>query len=171
MPIGVRSGSDTGPVTIADVNLKFIWDVVSRIKIGEKGKAYAVDSNGFLVADPDIGLVLRKTPMSGLPHVKAALDNREQGEQTMVSHDLSGTEELACHARIESLNWIVFAEQPLAEATARLTSSVLQTGLLLLAGLVISALCALALARGMVRPIRTLADGAQRIGEGDLDQQ
>ena len=63
MTIAVRSGSDTGPVTIADVNLKFIWDVVSRIKIGEKGKAYVVDSNGFLVADPDIGLVLRKTPM------------------------------------------------------------------------------------------------------------
>ena len=35
----------------------------------------------------------------------------------------------------------------------------------------ISALGALALARGMVRPIRTLAEGAQRIGAGDLDQK
>ncbi len=43
--------------------------------------------------------------------------------------------------------------------------------LLLLVGLVISALGALALARGMVRPIRTLSEGAQRIGEGNLDQQ
>ncbi|TMH08835.1 MAG: hypothetical protein E6H67_00475 [Betaproteobacteria bacterium] len=43
MTIAIRSGSDTGPVTIADVNLKFIWDVVSRIKIGDKGKAYVVD--------------------------------------------------------------------------------------------------------------------------------
>src|SRR6266700_3403936 len=72
MTIAIRSGSNTGPVTIADVNLKFIWDVVSRIKIGEKGKAYVVDDNGFLVADPDIGLVLRKTNLSELPHVKAA---------------------------------------------------------------------------------------------------
>ncbi len=39
MTIAVRSGSDAGPVTIAEVNLKFIWDVVSRIKIGDKGKA------------------------------------------------------------------------------------------------------------------------------------
>jgi signal transduction histidine kinase/putative methionine-R-sulfoxide reductase with GAF domain len=170
MTIAVRSGSDSGPVTIADVNLKFIWDVVSRIKIGEKGKAYVVDSNGFLVADPDIGLVLRKTSMSQLPHVKDALDKRAQDEQADVSRDLAGTEVLTSNARIDSLNWIVFAEQPLAEATARLYKSVLQTTLLLLAGLVISALCALALARGMVRPIRTLADGAQRIGEGNLDQ-
>ncbi len=64
MTIAIRSGGDNGPVTIADVNLKFIWDVVSRIKIGDKGKAYVVDSNGFLVADPDIGLVLRKTNLS-----------------------------------------------------------------------------------------------------------
>jgi signal transduction histidine kinase len=169
MTIAVRSGSDTGPVTIADVNLKFIWDVVSRIKIGEKGKAYVVDSNGFLVADPDIGLVLRKTSMSHLPHVNAAL-KRTQDEQADVSLDLAGTEVLTSNARIDSLNWIVFAEQPIAEARARLYNSVLQTTLLLLAGLVISALCALALARGMVRPIRTLADGAQRIGEGVLDQ-
>ncbi len=61
MTIAMRSGGDNGPVTVAEVNLKFIWDVVSRIKIGDKGKAYVVDGNGFLVADPDIGLVLRKT--------------------------------------------------------------------------------------------------------------
>ncbi len=71
MTIAIRSGGDSGPVTIADVNLKFIWDVVSRIKIGDKGKAYVVDGNGFLIADPDIGLVLRKTNLSNLAHVKA----------------------------------------------------------------------------------------------------
>ncbi len=35
----------------------------------------------------------------------------------------------------------------------------------------ISAAAALVLARGMVRPIRTLDEGARRIGAGDLDQQ
>ena len=170
MTIAVRSGSDTGPVTIADVNLKFIWDVVSRIKIGDKGKAYVVDRNGYLVADPDIGLVLRKTNLSDLPHVKAALDGNVRDEQATVSRDLAGTQVIASYAPIESLNWFVFVDQPVAEVYAKLYTSILRTGLLLLAGLVISALCALALARGMVRPIRTLADGAQRIGEGDLDQ-
>ncbi len=72
MTIAIRA-SDGGPVTVGDVNLKFIWDVVSRIKVGDKGKAYVVDASGYLVADPDIGLVLRKTDLSGLPHVKAAL--------------------------------------------------------------------------------------------------
>ena len=51
MSIAVRSGGESGPVTVAEVNLKFIWDVVTRIRIGQKGKAYVVDSTGHLVAD------------------------------------------------------------------------------------------------------------------------
>jgi signal transduction histidine kinase/HAMP domain-containing protein len=171
MTIAVRSGSDTGPVTVAEVNLKFIWDVVSRIKIGEKGKAYVVDSKGFLVADPDIGLVLRKTNLSNLAHVRAAASSEGFGDAAMLSHGLTGTSVLVSMAPIEPLNWRVFVEQPVSEVYAKLNASILRTGLLLLSGLVISALGALALARGMVRPIRTLSDGAQRIGEGNLDQR
>ncbi len=89
----------------------------------------------------------------------------------MLSRDLAGTPVLASMAPIESLDWRVFVEQPVAEVFAKLNASILRTGLLLLAGLVISALGALALARGMVRPIRTLSEGAQRIGEGNLDQK
>ena len=171
MTIAMRSGGETGPVTIADVNLKFIWDVVSRIKIGEKGKAYVVDGNGFLIADPDIGLVLRKTDLSNLAHVKAATVKQGTDELAMLSTDLTGTQVLTSVAPIESLDWKVFVEQPVVEVYKKLNASILRTGLLLLAGLLISAFGALALARGMVRPIRTLDEGARRIGAGDLDQQ
>src|SRR6185369_12616092 len=171
MTIAIRSGSDTGPVTIADVNLKFIWDVVSRIKIGDKGKAYVVDNKGFLIADPDIGLVLRKTNLAHLPHVKAAGERQDSGELAMFSTDLAGAQVLTSMAPIEMLGWNVFVEQPAAEVYAKLNSSIVRTGVLLLAGLVISALGALALARGMVRPIRTLDEGARRIGAGELDQR
>jgi len=171
MTIAIRSGSDTGPVTIAEVNLKFIWDVVSRIKIGDKGKAYVVDRNGFLIADPDIGLVLRKTDLSNLPHVKAAIGGQCANAEAMPSKDLADTPVLTSCASIEPLAWYVYVEQPLAEVYAKLNASILRTGLLLLAGLVISALGALALARGMVRPIRTLDEGARRIGAGELDQK
>ncbi len=171
MTMAIRSGGEKGTVTVADVNLKFIWDVVSRIKIGDKGKAYVVDGGGFLVADPDIGLVLRKTNLSTLAHVRAANDVRDADNLAMVSTNLAGTQVLTSMAPIESLKWSVFVEQPVAEVYAKLNASILRTVLLLLSGFVISALGALALARGMVRPIRTLDEGAQRIGAGDLDQR
>src|ERR1700719_933580 len=40
---------DSG-VSVAEVNLKFIWDVVSQIKVGKKGQAFVIDSRGRLIA-------------------------------------------------------------------------------------------------------------------------
>ncbi len=173
--VAIRAGGDKGPVTVAEVNLKFIWDVVSRIRIGAKGKAYVVDAAGLLVADPDIGLVLRKTSLAALAHVqkdgRAPISTRRDDTPAMVSHDLAGTRVLTAAAPIAALDWRVFVEQPVAEVYARLDAAILRTALLLGAGLAVSALAALALARSMVQPIRTLDQGARRIGQGDLDQR
>jgi signal transduction histidine kinase len=173
MAIAVRSQGEQGSVTVADVNLKFIWDVVTQIRVGDKGKAYVVDRTGHLVADPDIGLVLRKTDLSGLAHVRQALAGAPgaTGATAVVARDVGGVDVLTAYAGIESLGWTVFVEQPEAEVHARLNASIGRTGLLLLGGLVISAIAALMLARGMARPIRTIQDGAQRIGAGELDHR
>jgi signal transduction histidine kinase len=168
MQIAVRAGN---AVTVADVNLKFIWDVITRIKVGEKGKAYVVDATGHLVADPDIGLVLRKTDLSALEHVKAAFTGGEDQEPAMLARDRAGAEVLTAFAPIDPLGWRVFVEQPVAEVYATLDASIVRTALLLAAGFVISALAALFMARGMVRPIRTLQEGAQKIGAGELGER
>jgi len=170
MTMALRAGSDKGAVTVAEINLKFIWDVVSRIGIGGKGKAYVVDDKGYLVADPDIALVLRKTNLSDLRHVAAAANRQASDALAMVSEDRSGTPILASVAPIVPLKWNVFVERPVAEVYAKLDAAIVRTALLLLAGLALSALGALALARGMVRPIRTLDESAERIGAGDLEQ-
>src|ERR1700736_3592500 len=59
-------------VSVAEVNLKLIWDVVSQIKVGQHGQAYVVDAQGRLIAHPDISLVLRNTDLSRLAQVQAA---------------------------------------------------------------------------------------------------
>ena len=83
-PVYFRKGSEPyltmavahggrGGVTVADVNLKLIWDVVSQIRIGRNGYAYVIDRQGRLVAHPDISLVLRGTDMSKLAQVEEVL--------------------------------------------------------------------------------------------------
>jgi signal transduction histidine kinase len=171
MAMAVRSKGEAGAVTVADVNLKFIWDVVTRIKIGKKGKAYVVDGTGHLVADPDIGLVLRKTDLSQLPQIRIALEKGSEDSGALVARNLAGEEVLTAYGSIEPLGWRVFVEQPVSEVYATLNAAILRTGALMLAGLLFSILTAMWLARSMVRPIRTLQEGAARIGAGDLEQR
>ncbi|HLB16698.1 MAG TPA: cache domain-containing protein, partial [Burkholderiales bacterium] len=73
LSLAVGSPARAGGVLIAEVNLKFVWDVVSRERIGENGLAYVVDSRGQLLAHPDLSLVLARTDLSRLPHVSDAI--------------------------------------------------------------------------------------------------
>jgi signal transduction histidine kinase len=168
MAIARPAGGDGG-VTVADVNLKFVWDVVSRIKIGAMGLAYVVDDTGTLIAHPDISLVLKKTDLKSLPQV-AALE-QAGGVQTANAHDLAGQEVFAAAARIPTLHWTVFVESPRAEALAPLYGSIVRLALLLVGGLLLAAAASFFLARALVRPIRALQEGAARIGAGELSQR
>ena len=156
-------------VTLADVNLKFVWDVVSRIKIGASGIAYAIDSTGTLIAHPDISLVLKKTDLRSLPQV-AALGTTSDGAAA-AARDPSGREVFSASARIATLNWVVFVESPRAEAFAPMYASIARLALLLVAGLLVATAGSFFLARALIRPIRALQEGAARIGAGELDQR
>jgi signal transduction histidine kinase len=167
MTIARPAGGDGG-VTMVDVNLKFVWDVVSRLKIGVAGVAYVVDAGGTLIAHPDISQVLKKTDLSALPQV-AALDRPDS--VVTEARNLAGDEVISAHARIPSLRWTVLAETPRREAFAPLYDSVIRLGLLLVAALVVAAAASFFLARALVRPIRALQEGAARFGAGELDQR
>jgi len=160
-------------VSITEVNLKFIWDVVSQIKVGERGRAYVVDARGRLIAHPDISLVLRNSDLSGLEQFKAArlADSANSGEQVTEANDFQGRRVLTAYSPVSPLGWLIFVDLPVREAYAPLYRSLGRTGLLLAGGLILALLAGLFLARRMVVPIRTLRQGAARIGHGDLSQR
>ena len=170
MTIGIAESSTgtSGGVSVAEVNLKFIWDVVSQIKVGQAGYAYVADADGRSIAHPDISLVLQRTDLSSLPQVQSA---RTSGEAATIAHDLKGRQVLTAREAVDPPGWWVFVEQPIEEAFAPLYASLLRTVLLVLAGVVLSVLASLVFARGMVRPIQALQVGATRIGSGALDQR
>jgi signal transduction histidine kinase len=160
-------------VSVAEVNLKFIWDVVSQIKVGEHGLAYVVDGDGRLVAHPDISLVLRNTDFSRLAQVAAALAGKgdSEAEGAQFARNVGGHRVLSAHAAVGHLGWRVFVELPIDEAYAPLYASVQRSALLLLGGLVLAFVAGLLLARRMIVPIEALRAGAARIGGGALDQR
>jgi len=167
MTIAVAERGRNGGVTVAEVNLKFIWDVVSGIEVGRSGRAYVVDEGGRLIAHPDISLVLRQTDLAGLPQVAAALVDATEGAP-MTAPDPEGREALSTYAPVDPLGWLVFVDLPVREAYEPLYASMLRTGGLVLAGVLLAVLAGLMLARRMTGPIHRLREGAARIGGGDL---
>ena len=160
-------------VIVGQVNLTFIWDVVSQIQVGKHGQAYVVDQAARLIAHPDISQVLRKTDMSGLAQVQAARVAKSNGlpDQPLQGVDIEGRRVLSAYAEVTPPGWLVFAELPIDEAYAPLYDSALRSGVIILVALVLAILAGLLLARRMVVPIRALRDGAVRIGSGDLGQR
>jgi methyl-accepting chemotaxis protein len=172
MTLAMAGARDHG-VSVAEVNLTFMWDVVSMIKVGEHGHAYVVDARGRLIAHPDISMVLRNTDLSGLPQVQAARAVLPENatESGQAGRNLQGREVLTSFAEIAPLGWQVFIELPTDEAYAPLRATILRTALLLLAALGLALLAGMFLVRKMVVPMETLRAGAARIGGGDLSQR
>ncbi len=82
------SGRDRS-VTLADVNLRFMWDRPADQGREQRQRPSWSTTQGRLIAHPDLRLVLQNTDMSRLPQVAAALNAAADGDRRVVE-DLAG---------------------------------------------------------------------------------
>lgn len=173
MTLSIAHAGRNPGVTLANVNLKLIWDVVTAIRVGQGGYAYVTDATGHLIAHPDMSLVLRGTDLAHLPQVAQAL--RAEGRAVDNAPDAvagpDGRAVLSAYAHIPKLDWFVFVELPRREVLASVLATLYQVLVLLALSILLALLLGGWLARRMVVPIRQLQAGAQRLGEGDLGQR
>jgi hypothetical protein len=124
MTLSLAGARPDDGVSVAEVSLKFIWDIVYGMKVGERGDAYLIDAQGRLIAHPNISLGLRN--MTQLPQVAAARaavsagagpgPDFGNGEQVQAAPDILGRKVLTTYAPIAPLGWLVFVELPVGEA-------------------------------------------------------
>ncbi|HSD43356.1 MAG TPA: ATP-binding protein [Burkholderiales bacterium] len=169
LSLAVGNPAPAAGVLIAEVNLKFVWEIVSRARIGQNGLAYVVDSRGQLVSHPNLDLVLARTDLSRLPHVSDAIARDPTAR--IETRNLAGAAVFAVGVPISRLGWTVFTELPAGEALAPVYAGVTRTALLGALGLLGALAASYALARRMVRPIRALGEGADRVGAGQLGER
>jgi signal transduction histidine kinase len=174
MTLAMVSSELLDGVTVAEVSLKPVWEVIFQASVGQAGYVYVTDAKGGLIAHPDTSLVQKKTSLSALHHVKAARTialEKKLEDRTVISKDQTGRRVLASPVSIPLLGWWVFAEQPLEEAFAPVRAALLWTLALLVASLGVSVAGGLLLSRRMVRPIEAVRVGAANIGGGNLDHR
>jgi beta-lactamase regulating signal transducer with metallopeptidase domain len=117
---GLRSGmsglrSDAG-VSLVELNLKPMWDIVRKTKVGDRGIAYVVDANGRLIAHPDISVAKSLRDMSSVAVVQEARTTTWMGS-ARIARDINDREVVAAYARVAGTGWLVFVELPMEEWT------------------------------------------------------
>ena len=92
----------------------------------------------------------------------------DHGRALTVARNLQGKQVISSFALVPRLDWAVFIERPVEEAHEALYSSLLRTSGLLLTGLALALFASFFVARRVIRPLRVLGEGVDRIASGDM---
>ncbi|MFD2183883.1 sensor histidine kinase [Rhodoplanes azumiensis] len=171
-----HSGQDAG-VTVAEVDLRFLRDLIAPFAVGDQGYAYVLGTRGRLVAATDGLKAPRGSDLGGLPQVAEAVAEvaaRPGGGATGIAafgRDLADRSVLAAAVAIPRTDWLMVVEQPLAEAFKPFYVLLLRIAGLILVCILLAVLTGVLLARRMVVPIRALSAGAAHFAEGDFSHR
>jgi GAF domain-containing protein/HAMP domain-containing protein len=157
----------------AEVNLKFMWDLVDRLAVGETGVAYVVDRQGNLIAFGDVGRVLRGENVGQLREVGEFVASSAPVDETgaNISLGIDGTTVVGTYVPLGTPDWAVVTELPVAEAYREvIQSTVISVGTVLVMA-TLAGLIGVYTARRLAGPLLTLTDTATRIAGGETGLQ
>jgi beta-lactamase regulating signal transducer with metallopeptidase domain len=115
MTLGM-AGSRLAGVSVVELNLKPMWDIVQQTKVGDHGVAYVVDAEGRVIAHPDFSVGKSLRDVSALAQVQEARTTPSTGSVRM-ARDMNDQEVVAAYARVAGPGWLVFVELPIGEWT------------------------------------------------------
>ncbi|MBN2006992.1 MAG: GAF domain-containing protein [Anaerolineae bacterium] len=154
----------------AEVNLKFMWEVVDQIKVGESGQAYVVDRQGNLIAFRESGRVLREDNVASLRVVDEFIHSSTLDAGTIrgISKGIDGTWVVATYVPLGTPDWAVVVEMPWGEAYRETFVNIVYSLLVMLLVSVGALLIGRIRARWLASPLVDLTGVATRIAEGSL---
>ncbi|MBN1811480.1 MAG: GAF domain-containing protein [Anaerolineae bacterium] len=158
---------------MAEVNLKFMWDLVDRLEVGEGGLVYVVDRYGNLIAFGDVARVLRGENVSQLNEVSEFVSSSAPVDETgaSISTGIDGTRVVATYVPLGTPDWAVVIELPVAEAyRGVIQSAVISAGVILVMA-TLAGLLGIYMARRLSVPLHTLTETASRVAEGEMELQ
>ncbi|HEY8345083.1 MAG TPA: cache and HAMP domain-containing protein, partial [Bacillota bacterium] len=162
---------DVRGTLLAEVNLKFMWDLVSSVKIGQNGTAYVVDRAGVLLAFQDIGRVLKGENLSYLSKV-AEFQNDPGFTKEVTTNTvkgITGTKVVSTYLPLIEPDWAVIIELPFIEAYGSLLAALVFTLIINLTCVALSVFIGRGLARRITKPIIDLRDATTQISKGNFD--
>ncbi|HEY4689392.1 MAG TPA: cache domain-containing protein [Anaerolineae bacterium] len=164
---------DVQGTLVAEVNLKFMWDLVDQLKVGETGHAYVVDRQGNLIAFRDTSRVLKGENVGHLNVVDEFIRNAAPTPATGVStySGIEGVTVVGTYVPLGTPDWAVVTELPWEEAYSEITQVAVASIGITLIMTVLAGLLGVYIARRLAVPLVKLTETATRITAGELELQ
>jgi methyl-accepting chemotaxis protein len=172
VPVRNVFGDNKG-ILAAELNLKFMWDLVAGLKVGETGFAYVIDRKGNLIAFGDIGRVLAGENLSSLRQV-AEFEKSEGApfkSGAAITKGIKGQYSVISLVPLGSPDWAVMVEMPVLEAYENVITTLKLGGSVVLLSIILAMIAAVNLSKRITRPIIDLRDMAKQISRGELDSK
>ena len=172
VPVRTALGDFQGAL-VAEVNLKFMWDLVDQIKVGETGYAYVVDKQGKLIAFSDAARVLKGEDISHVPAVSAFIQHPASARTTEVSiyPGITGETAMGTYIPLETPDWAVVTELPTEEANRAINQQVILSIGITLTAAILAGMLGMFVARRLAVPLVNLTGTAARITAGEMRLQ
>ena len=116
MTMGMAGWRSDAGVSVVELNLKPMWDIVQQTKVGDHGVAYVVNAEGHVIAHSDLGVAKSLRDVSSLAQVQEARTTPSTGSIRM-ARDMNDQEVAVVYARVAGPGWLVFVELPVGEWT------------------------------------------------------
>ncbi len=174
LPLALRRSGAAAVTSVALINLRFLSDVVSGLRVAEGGRAYVVDATDHLIAHADPTQALRRRMLASHGPVVAARAALAAGAAHLPAMDSSGLEggpTITTAVPLQSPPWLVFVEQPRAAALQPAWATLQRSLLLLIVGAGVATAASWVFARRMAAPISTLRRATARLAAGQLGAQ
>ncbi|WP_084668847.1 sensor histidine kinase [Spirulina major] len=156
-------------VLIADINLSFLWFILSQINVGQSGYIYVVDDDQNLITRT--GITVENFNLQPLDNeaLFSEIELAIQADHLFTYQGLNTESVLGDATHIASTNWYVVVELPITEIYQPLRRSIGVGGVVLLMITLIGGVIGLLIARSIVSPLQRLTNAAIAISAGNLN--
>jgi len=160
-------------ILIEKISIASLWNYLSELHIGKSGYVFVVDNKGRVINHPNKSYAIQRKSLLNMPEV----NNFVKSENLEVSHSQPvlqtkneyGYDTLMQSKPIITVNWGLFAEEPLSDTDTQVWSAGGLIILLFITTLITVAIISILVSSRITNPIEALRVGSRYIGGGNFD--
>ena len=169
MGMPVKENGETAFYVVGVYKYDMLNDVISNINMGKNGMAYMVNRDGIITGHPDQSIVKSKNTLLQLSNGnEEAIKRVTTGETGATEFDIDGERMLVAFSPIRGTQWALIIQVPKSDYNNLINRAMITAGGCTLAGVLISVLFILRLARSISRPVKNVTDRMVSLSDGDL---